>query len=335
MATAAAQAGFGAASGSSLASAVAFTKISLPPMLSRGYDKKLAAGTIAAAGILAVLIPPSALVVIYGIIAEQPISPLLIAGVIPGLLACLGFMAVIFIRAKSNPAIAPMSTERVPWREKVSSLRGVWGLLVLILIVIGGIYAGVFTPTEAGAAGCFGAFLIALQQRRLGQGRLKSALLDALSVTAMVFFVLTAALVFGRFLAVTKLPDAVLEFVQGSGWPPMAVVICFMAILLVMGMFMEATSAIVLSMPIMVPTIESLGLDGVWFGILVVYTLAVGFVTPPIGIVAFAVKGSAGGVVSTGEVFRGVMPFVAVAVVLLALLLAFPEISLVLPNMMK
>ena len=335
MATAAAQAGFGAASGSSLASAVAFTKISLPPMLSRGYDRKLATGTIAAAGILAVLIPPSALVVIYGIIAEQPISPLLIAGVFPGLLAALGFMGLIFIRVKLNPSIAPVSTEQVPWKEKFSSLKGVWTLLILILIVIGGIYFGVFTPTEAGAAGCFGAFLIALQQRRLGGGRLKSALLDALSVTAMVFFILTAALIFGRFLAVTRLPDAVLEFIQGSGWPPIAIVICFLGILLIMGMFLEAMSALVLSTPIMIPTIEALGYDGVWFGILVVYTLAIGFVTPPMGMVAFAVKGAAGGVVTTGEVFKGVTPFIIVAVVLLALLVAFPQISLVLPNLMK
>ena len=335
MATAAAQAGFGAASGSSLASAVAFTKISLPPMLKRGYDRKLASGTIAAAGILAVLIPPSALVVIYGIIAEQPISPLLIAGIIPGLLAAIGFMGYIYIRVKLNPGIAPLSVERVTLKEKFTSLKGVWSLLILILIVIGGIYFGIFTPTEAGAAGCFGAFLIALVQRRLGEGRLRSALLDALSVTAMVFFILTAALIFGRFLAVTKLPDAVLEFVQGSGWPPIAIVLCFLGILLIMGMFLEAMSALVLSMPIMIPTIEALGYDGVWFGILVVYTLAIGFVTPPMGMVAFAVKGSARGAVTTGEVFKGVIPFVIVAIALLALLVAFPQLSLVLPNMMK
>jgi len=335
MATAAAQAGFGAASGSSLASAVAFTKISMPPMLRRGYDKTLAAGTIAAAGILAVLIPPSALVVIYGIIAEQPISPLLIAGVVPGLLAALGFMGLIFVRAKLNPSIAPLSIEQVSWRDKIASLKSVWGLLILIMIVIGGIYLGIFTPTEAGAAGCFGAFLIALLQRRLGEGRLRSALLDALSVTAMVFFILTAALIFGRFLAVTRLPDAVLEFIQGSGWPPIAIVISFLVILLIMGMFLEAMSALVLSTPIMIPTIEALGYDGVWFGILVVYTLAIGFVTPPMGMVAFAVKGAAGGTVTTGEVFRGVIPFIVVSIILLALLVAFPQISLALPDLMK
>jgi len=335
MATAAAQAGFGAACGSSLAGAVSFTKISLPPMLERGYDKTLAAGTIASTGILDVLIPPSALIVIYGIIAEQPISPLLIAGVLPGLLATVGFMGVIFARVKLKPGLAPMTMEQFTWREKITSLKSVGSLLVLVLIVIGGIYSGLFTPTEAGAAGCVGAFLIALVQRRLGGGRLTNALLDALSITAMMFFILIAALMFGRFLAATQLPNAVLEFIQDSGWPPMAVVICFLVILLIMGMFLEAISSLVLSMPIMIPTIEALGYDGVWFGILVVFTLAIGFITPPMGMVVFAVKAAAGGVVTTGEVFKGVTPFIFMAVLLLILMVAFPQIALALPDMMR
>jgi len=335
MATAAAQAGFGAASGSSLASALAFTKVSLPPMLSRGYDKKLATGLIATAGILASVIPPSAFIVIYGIVAGQPIRDLLIAGVIPGILTAMAFMVLIYVRVKINPALAPRSIERVSWREKFVSLKGTWGLILCVLIVIGGIYAGVFTPTEAGAMGCFGAFIIALSQRRLGQGRLTSALMDSVFLTAMVFLILTGALLFGRFVAVSGVPSAILEFVQTSGMPPIVIVICFVIILLIMGMFLDGTSILVLATPIMIPTIIELGYNGVWFGIVACYTVVIGFVTPPLGIVAFAVKEAAGDIVTIGDVFRGSMPFIGAAIAILALLIAFPDISLFLPNLMQ
>lgn len=334
IATTWAAAAFGAACGSSLASAATFTRISLPEMLRYGYDRKLASGCIAVAGTLAIMIPPSAAMVIYGIITGSNIGRLLIAGFIPGIISAAVFMMVVIVRVKMNPALAPQPAQRFGWGERLVALKGVWGILALLLLVMGGIYTGVFTPTEAGAVGAFGAFLIAFVRGGLKGGHLKQAMLESGQTTAMIFFIIIGAMVFGRFLAISRVGPEFTEFITGLSVPPIVIILGFMVMYIFLGMIMDAVAMMAITLPVVFPVVMALGYSDIWFGILIVKVVEIGMVTPPVGMNCYVVASVAGDQVKLEDVFRGVLPFVIGDSLTLSALIAFPVISLWLPGKM-
>ena len=334
IATTFACAAFAAASGSSLATAATFTRVSLPEMLKYGYDKRLASAVIATSGTLAIMIPPSAGMVIYGIITESSIARLLIAGIFPGLLGALSYIAVVLIRVKLNPSIAPKPPEQFTWGQRIRALKDMWALPILVLVVMGAIYTGVATPTEAGALGALGAFLIALSARRLNKQTIGGALLDTAQTTAMIFLIIIGAMVFGRFLAISRVGPTFVEFVTGADVPSIVVIIAFMFMYLVLGMFMDAVAMMAITLPIVFPVVMALGYSDVWFGVLVVKSVELGLTTPPVGMNVYVVKSVAGDTVALEDIFIGLIPFILADAVVISLLVAFPFISLWLPGTM-
>lgn len=327
-------AAFGATSGSSVATAAIFAKISLPEMFRKNYEKKFACGVVCSGGILAILIPPSVLLIIYGVITEQPIGKLFIAGIIPGVVLTLIYGAGIWILVTRNPKLAPQPMIRTPWRERINSLRSVWGTIVLAALVIGGIYGGVFTPTEAGATGAFGAFVIALGLRRLSWGKLWDTLLDAAEVTCMVFLIMIGSMIFSRFLVISGVSGRFTEAVTGAGLSSLGVIVGFVVIYLILGCLIEGISILCLTLPVFFPIAMALGVDPIWFGIVAVVATEIGLVTPPVGLNVYIVSAAAGPGVSMEEVFRGCLPFFIMQVFFVGLLVAFPQIATLLPRMM-
>lgn len=332
-ATAVGGAGLGAACGSSLAAAAILTKVALPEMEKYKYDPKLSAGTCASCGTLAATIPPSALIVIYGIMTEQSIGKLLIAGFLPGFLTAAAYIVQITFRAWRNPSLGP-PVYGVTWKERFISLKGVWGIALLAIIVMGGIYTGVFTPTEAGAAGALGALIIGLATRRMGRSSMWQALVETGRTTSMVFIIIVGILIFVRFLALTRVPYEISEFLGGLPVPPLLILIGILLLYLVLGMFMDAIGMLLLTLPVVFPISLALGFNPIWFGIIVVIMCEVGLITPPVGLNVYVVRGIATHIPLT-DMFRGVIPFVITMLVVVALLIAFPQIVLFLPNLMK
>lgn len=333
-----ASAGFAAACGSSLASAAAMGRLAIPEMLRAGYDKALATGVVASAGTLSALIPPSILLVLYGVFAETSISALLIAGVIPGILTALAYVVMIMIRCKLNPALAPaverpdLATLR---RDRLSALRETWPLAALILGIIGGLYSGVVTPTEAGAAGAALALFISIVQRRMDRTRLIAALKEAMSVTAQIFFVGMGAVMYTRLLSLTGVSGLLVDMTAGFAGDPLMIVLLMSVIYLILGMFLDPLGIMLITMPVFLPMIDALGLDLVWFGIIVVKYIEIGMITPPMGMNVFVVKSVVGRDVPLGTIFRGVGWFLVCEIFVMALLLSFPQITLFLPNLMN
>ena len=325
---------FAAASGSSVATAAIFTKISLPEMLEKGYSKSLASGAIAASGTLSALIPPSALIVIMGIFTDQSIGKLLIAGFIPGALSVAIYIAGTIIRCKLNPSIAPPFIQLVTWKEKFIALRGFGGVILVFGIIIGGIYFGIFTPTEAGAIGALGAFIIALFKRGLGKENTKEAFIETGTTTAVVFIIIVCAKIFGKLIVLTKIASGLITWVSGLPLPPIVIVIGFLFVYIIMGMFFDAIAMLAITLPIIFPAVQALGISGIWFSILVVKTVEMAVISPPFGMNAYVVKGTAGDVLTLADVFKGSIPFLILDVITLALLIAFPQIVLFLPDMM-
>jgi len=330
---------FGACTGSSVVACAVFTRISLPEMHKRHYDKRFACGTIAAAGMLGMLIPPSALMVIYGILTEQSIGILLIAGIGPGLLLTVVFTLGIIGLASLRPQIAPRADIAAPWRDKVRSLSGVWGIMVLVVGIIVGMYTGVFTPTEAGAAGAMGALILALLSRGLTWTNFAAALHEGAQTTAMIFFILIGAMIFARFLVLTGLPSAFVGWVLQAGIPPMAVVILFLAMYLFLGMFQDSISMMSITLPVVHPIIVQLGIDPVHFAMLVVMAIEIGLLTPPVGLNVYTVRSVASQIpegedISLDDVFRGIVPFFFLSLIALAVMILVPSISTVLPTAM-
>jgi len=334
MATTASCATFAAACGSSVATAATFTQVALPEMLKYGYDKRLAAGAIAASGTLGALIPPSGLMIIYGIITEQSIGKLLIAGFIPGILSALIYMAMISCWAKLRPEIAPIIEERPPWREKFISLYRVWGIAILSAIVMGTIYTGAATPTEAGAFGAFGAFVIMIVKGSFSGRKLRDTVLDTASSTTMLFTIIIGAYIFSRFLAITNVGPELADYLVNSGLPRHAILAGFLLLYVFLGMFMDPAAMMAITLPIVFPIVTEMGFSGIWFGVLVIKTSEIGLITPPVGLNVYTVNASAHGLVRLEEVFRGITPFFAMDVLTLIILVAFPQISLWLPNQM-
>jgi len=330
-----AAAAFGAASGSSVGTATLFTKLALPEMVERGYDRGFAAASIAIAGTLAVLIPPSALMVVYGILTNGAIGKLLIAGIIPGVVFALLLGSAILIVAIADPKRAPADTRRYSLRERLWSLRMVGPLVIVIVIMLGGLYGGVFTPTEAGGIGALVTLVMAvIRQRGIRGVGLVRVLIDTVVLSAMIFAIIIGGLLFARFLALSGVSGAIHRVLVDGGFGMWTVVAMVTALYLVLGMLMDAPSLLAISLPITHPVMLSLGFDPLWFGVYVIVLCEIGAITPPVGINCFVVKGAAGDLVTLEQIFGALWPFLVACAAMLALLLAWPEVALYLPSKM-
>ena len=332
LATTVACTGFAACTGSSVASAATMGTLAFPEMERFHYDRRLAAGSVAAGGALGILIPPSTMFIIYGIITETSISQLFIAGFLPGLLLSALFLVIIFILCKRNPRLGPIG-DSFSWKEKMISLTGVWAMLALFLLIMGGLYSGVFAPSEAGTIGAFGAFIIGLARRRLSWSGFVAALLDTARITCFALFTLVGAMIFSTFLTVSGLPHVVSDWVTSLPFPPMVILITILLMYIPLGCVIDCFPMILLTIPIIFPIIKNLGFNPVWFGVLIVVMGEVSLMTPPVGINVYVVQGVTN--VPLEDVFRGVLPFTIAMLFGIALLVAFPQISLFLPGMMK
>jgi len=330
MATIAACAGFAAMCGSTNATAAAMGRVSLPEMKRYNYDDSLATGCVAAAGSLGILIPPSTVFIIYGILTEQSIGKLFIAGVIPGIILAVLFMAVVSLLCLRNPKLAPAGVP-TSWREKLAGLTGILEMLILFGLVIGGLFLGWFSPTQAGAAGAAGALLIGLARRQLNWQGFLFAIKDALRITCMVMVIVTGAIIFGHFIAVAKIPLVLSEWVGGLPLPPAAIMGIIVLMYLAGGCFMDALALITLTVPIIYPVILILGFDPIWFGVIIVLVTEMGVITPPVGVNVYVIKGIAEDV-PLETIFRGIFPFLAALIVAVAILIAFPQIATFLPS---
>jgi tripartite ATP-independent transporter DctM subunit len=333
MSTVLACAGFGAISGSSIATAATMARVAMPEMRRFGYDKSFAAGTIAAGGTLGILIPPSVIMVIYGIMTEQSIGALFAAGVVPGIVATLFYLGTAWNCVRRNPALGPPG-ERTSWAGRLTALRHIWGVVLLFVIVMGGMYGGLFTPTEAAGVGAMGGFLFALGRGRLTPKILLEVLTESAQMTAMLFTILIGASIFANFVNFTSLPQDLQAFVSHFNVHPMMVVVAICFIYVILGTAMEELSMILLTVPIFFPLIVHLGLDPIWFGVLIVCVVEIGMISPPVGMNIFVISSLLPDVPTTG-IWRGVMPFLFADILRLALLIAFPSITLWLPKLLN
>jgi C4-dicarboxylate transporter DctM subunit len=334
VASTAACAGFAAASGSSVATASAMGRIAIPEMLRYRYDPGLAAGSVAAAGTLGSLIPPSILMVLYAIFAEVSVSKALMAGILPGVLSAVMFSLMIVIRCKLNPALGPAVQEEVTWGQRLAVLRQVWPLPMLILAVIGGMYSGVFTTTEAAAGGALMAFVIAAAQRRLSFAVLKASIVEALTGTAIVFFIAIGGVLLSRFMAFSGLPAFMGDVIESMAVDKLTLIIIISLIFIILGCFLDSIGLMLLTIPILLPMLEAVDADMIWFGVLVIKYLEIGLVTPPLGMNVYVIKSVVGNTISLEKIFKGVTWFVVTDIGTLALLIAFPGIALLIPNLM-
>jgi C4-dicarboxylate transporter, DctM subunit len=340
MATIVACAGFAAICGSSLATAATMSKVAMPQMRKYKYADSLSTASIAAGGTLGILIPPSVILVIYGLLTETSIGKLFIAGIIPGLIGMVFYLIAVRFTVTVNPKAGPAG-ERSGWGERASAIKGVWAVLLLFFLVIGGLYGVLdfwplnltFSPTEAAGMGAAGAFLIALSRRTLTFKGVMQVLVETAHTTASLFAVLIGAWVFSNFVNIAGLPEGLRALVSSSGLGPMSVLLMILGIYIVLGCVLESLSMLLLTVPIFFPLVISLGFDPVWFGIIVVVVIEISLITPPVGLNVFVLKGVVGDV-TTGTIFRGVTPFWIVDIFRLALLVFVPWLVLVLPNSM-
>jgi tripartite ATP-independent transporter DctM subunit len=332
IATIAACGGFAAISGSSVATAATFSTVAYPEMRRYGYPQSFATGVIAAGGTLGAILPPSTVLAVYGIITEQDIGKLFVAGVLPGLLAASMYICTVVLIGLVNPKFLPRAP-RHTWSERVSSVRDVWATMLLFLFVIGGLYGGLFTPTEAGGMGAGGAFLIGVLRGKLDRTEIRRSLLQATRTAAAVFTVLIGALLFGYFLTVTQTPQKVTEFLTGLGIGRYGVLALIMLMYLVLGCLMDSLAMVILTVPIIFPVMMHLGFDPIWFGIIIVMTVELGLIHPPVGMIVFVIK-SVVQEVSFSTIFKGVLPFIITDLIRLVILIAFPIIALWLPSRM-
>lgn len=328
-------AGFAAASGSSTATAAAMGRISVPEMTKAGYDPGLSTGTVASAGTLGAMIPPSIAFVLYGIFAEVSISKLFIAGVLPGIMTAMIYATMIMVRCKINPSLGPAQAQDASRAEKFEALGEVWPLLALILVIIGGLYGGIFTPTEAGAFGAFASFLIAFLQGRLNMSVFRNSLFEALSGTARIFWVAIGAVLLTRFLAMTGAEGFLKDMVGSWAADPILLVLAASIIYIILGMFLDPLGLLLITLPLLLPMFEALNLDLIWFGVLVVKYIEIGLLTPPVGLNVYVIKSVVGQDISLETIFKGVAWFIVCEVIVVLLLVAFPQISLYLPSLMN
>ena len=329
-----ASAGFAAASGSSLATAAAMGRLAIPEMLRLGYDKSLSAGVVAASGTLGALIPPSIAFVLYGWFTETSIGALLIAGILPGLLTAFVYAAMIIGRCMVWPSLAPPVTDEITWKARWAALFEIWPVPLLILGVIGGIYSGFATATEAGALGAVLAILIALMQGRMTWRVFRISVLEALESTAGIFFVAIGALLLTRLLAFSGVPTVMVELIGDWAIDPLLLIIGLSIVYLILGMFLDPLGLMLLTLPVFLPMFEALQMDMIWVGVIVVKYIEIGLLTPPVGLNAYVVKSVVGDTIPLTTIFRGLAWFIGAEAIIMVLLIGFPEISTTLPNYM-
>lgn len=325
--------GFAACSGSSLASAATMGVVALPEMRRYNYNPRLATACVAAGGTLGILIPPSVIFIIYGLITETSIGRLFIAGILPGLLLSLFFLILIYVLCRRDPQLGPRGPH-FSWRERFKSLWNVWGMLTLFLLVIGGIYFGIFTPTEAGAIGAFGAFLITIIRRKLTRETLVATLKGTVQTTAMIFMIVIGAQIFNSFLALSGVPLMIAGWIASLPLPPYAILLAVLFLYIPLGMVMDALPMILLTLPTLFPVVVDLGFDPILFGVLVVLMCELANISPPMGMNLYIVKGAAKDV-PVEQIILGVVPFAILMLVFIAVLIIFPQISLFLPSLMR
>jgi tripartite ATP-independent transporter DctM subunit len=333
MATIASIAGFSAISGSSIAASAAFGKVAYPAMRRFNYSPRLAAGTVAAGATIDFLIPPSLGFVIFGMLTEQSIGKLLISGIIPGLLLAGAFMIILYCWVKFNPNSALSSPDAVSWKEKISALKGIWGTVVIFLLVIGGIYTGLFTPTEAAGVGATLIFLMAIWKRKLTLRILLNSLMEALRVSVMVLFLVAGANVFSYFLALTTIPMKVSAWIIGLAVSRYVILTIIVLIYLLLGCFLDAISMMILTLPVIFPVVLQLGFDPIWFGVICVLMMGAGLITPPVGLCVNTVASIARDA-PLEEVFKGALPFLIAILFITFLITLYPQLALFLPSMM-
>jgi tripartite ATP-independent transporter DctM subunit len=332
MATVGACACFAAICGSSLATAATLGSVALPEMKKYKYDPALATGSIAAGGTIGILIPPSVILVIYGIITELSIGKLFLAGFIPGILEAVFYMITISIITSINPNLGPRGP-KTTLNEKFIALSKTWEVLFLFLLVIGGIYLGVFTPNEAAGVGAFGAFIFGILRKKLKWKNFKESFIDTGKTTGMIFLIILGAMILGYFLSVAKLPSELARFVSELPVNRYVILIMILIVFLLLGCIMDSMAIVLLTVPIFYPLILKLGFDPIWFGILVTRMTEIGLITPPVGLNVYIIKGISD--VPMGTIFKGITPFLIADLCEVALLIAFPQLSLFLPSLMK
>jgi C4-dicarboxylate transporter DctM subunit len=316
-----------------LATAATMGTVAISEMKKYRYDSKLATGCVAAGGTLGILIPPSLGFMIYGILTEQSIGKLFMAGILPGIILTTFFILTIFVHCRIKPSIAPPA-KRFPLRERLASLKGIWGLLFLFVLVMGGIYLGVFTPTEAGGVGAFGALLIAAIKGKLNLSNIRESVLETGKTTAMIFIIIIGADFFSKFMGVTMLPMMLADYIGGLALNKYVILTFILFIYIILGCVMDTVAIMILTTPIIFPVIHALGFDPIWYGVIMVVVLEAGFITPPVGLNVFVIKAVSADV-ELSAIFIGIIPFLGACLVVIVLLIAFPEISLFLPNLMR
>jgi C4-dicarboxylate transporter, DctM subunit len=319
-------AAFGSVCGSGIATAATFGRIALPEMERHGYEPGFAAGTVAAGGTLGIMIPPSVIMVIYAALTEQFISELFVAAIIPGIMAVAGYALAAIIAVSLKPSIAPQA-EPMPWSERLRAVTRAWGVVFLAVLVIGGIYGGLFTPNEAAAVGVVVALAFAVGRRKLNLTNLAETLMNAAGSTAMVYVLIIGASIFSYFLTATKVPQFLVLSITSLGWPPLAIIAAILVLYIILGAVFDEVAAMVLTIPFVLPIIKTLGYDLVWWGIINVVIIEIGMICPPIGINVFVIHGMRPGG-SLVAIYRGIMPFLLADFVRLGLLTTFPALTL-------
>ncbi|WP_372500790.1 TRAP transporter large permease (plasmid) [Tistrella mobilis] len=325
-------AGFAAVTGSSIACSAAMGRIAVPEMMRHRYDAQLATGTVAAAGTIGALIPPSILMILYGVIAQVAVTKLFLGGLVAGLLTALGYILVILIRVKLNPALAPQVREDVPLSEKLDALRDTWPVLAIMLGVFGGLFGGLFTPTEAGAVGAFLSCVVAIAKGTFTWKMFRTAAQETLVTTSALLIIGIGASLLSRFLALSGAGDWISTVVIEIGANPYMLLLAVTVMYLILGMFLEPLGMMLLTMPIVLPIIDAAGFSLIWFGVLLTKFLEIGMITPPIGMNVFVIKGVVGNLVTTSQIFRGIMWFLVADLILVLVMVLFPGIIMYLPN---
>jgi tripartite ATP-independent transporter DctM subunit len=325
-------AGFAACTGSSASACAVAGRILVPKMLDLGYHPRLATGVVAASGTMASLIPPSIMVVIYGIITEQSIGALLIGGFLPGILEAVTYGAFIIARVVRNPKIAPVSV-KVHWKERLDSMKGISTVIVVIVLMLGGLYFGVFSPSEAGAAGAVGVFLIVLVRRRASWKMITGSVRETLDISIMVFIVIVGILTYTNFMSLSGSTQLALDFIVGLEVNRYVILLLILVVYLILGAFIGSVGMMLLTLPLVFPMIVGLGFNPIWFGIIVIKMVEVGMITPPIGVNCYVVNSVTG--IPLTDVFKGALPFVLLDFIDIAILIVFPQIVTFLPSLMK
>ncbi|WP_313137731.1 TRAP transporter large permease [Paracoccus jeotgali] len=318
--------------GSSPAAAATMASIAVPEMRKYGYDDRLSLGIVASAGTLAVIIPPSVVLILYGILTENSIGRLFVAGLVPGIMTAVGYILLVNIWTRVNTSLAPQAEQQFTRAERIATLRPVLPALLLIVVVLGGIYSGFVTPSEAGALGAFGALVIGIAAGNLRGEGIVSALRRTSRTTAMIFAIVIAASIFGYYLTSTQVAQNTIVWVEESGFAPLTVLIALLAVYLLLGAFLDPVSILVLTLPLSYPLVTQLGYDGIWFGVIATKMIEIGLITPPVGINVFVTAGAVNA--SLRDAFLGAMRFLIVDVVVIILLIAFPELVTYLPNLL-